>query len=109
MEPRLHRHADRAGEEADRVLGLDLGADDYITKPFSVRELLARVRAVLRRTQPPGAPIDVLTFDGIAVDFPPVQGAQGRAATRFDAKGIRPAAPARRARRRSHLTRRTLE
>ena len=57
------------GEEADRVLGLDLGADDYITKPFSVRELLARVRAVLRRTQPPGAPIDVLTFDGIAVDF----------------------------------------
>jgi DNA-binding response OmpR family regulator len=40
------------GEEVDRVLGLELGADDYITKPFSVRELLARVRAVLRR---PGA------------------------------------------------------
>jgi len=37
------------GSEADRVAGLDLGADDYITKPFSVRELLARVRAVLRR------------------------------------------------------------
>src|SRR5213082_217640 len=36
--------------EADRVAGLDLGADDYITKPFSVRELMARVRAVLRRT-----------------------------------------------------------
>src|SRR2546421_9500506 len=36
--------------EADRVTGLDLGADDYITKPFSVRELLARVRAVMRRT-----------------------------------------------------------
>ena len=40
------------GEEADRVLGLELGADDYITKPFSLRELLARVRAVLRRPGP---------------------------------------------------------
>lgn len=38
-------------EEADKVLGLELGADDYVTKPFSVKELLARVRAVLRRTQ----------------------------------------------------------
>lgn len=38
-------------EEADKVLGLELGADDYVTKPFSVRELLARVRALLRRTQ----------------------------------------------------------
>src|ERR1043166_9207170 len=36
-------------EEADRVLGLDLGADDYVTKPFSVRELMARIRALLRR------------------------------------------------------------
>jgi two-component system alkaline phosphatase synthesis response regulator PhoP len=39
------------GEEMDRVVGLELGADDYVTKPFSVRELLARVKAVLRRTQ----------------------------------------------------------
>jgi DNA-binding response OmpR family regulator len=39
------------GEETDRVIGLELGADDYICKPFSVRELLARVKAVLRRTQ----------------------------------------------------------
>jgi DNA-binding response OmpR family regulator len=39
------------GEEADRVLGLELGADDYLVKPFSPRELLARVRAVLRRTE----------------------------------------------------------
>jgi DNA-binding response OmpR family regulator len=39
------------GEEADRVLGLEVGADDYLTKPFSMRELLARVRAVLRRAE----------------------------------------------------------
>ena len=41
------------GEEQDRVRGLDLGADDYLVKPFSATELLARVRAVLRRAQPP--------------------------------------------------------
>jgi two-component system alkaline phosphatase synthesis response regulator PhoP len=40
------------GEEADRVVGLEIGADDYVTKPFSVRELLARVKAVLRRAHP---------------------------------------------------------
>ena len=40
------------GEETDRVVGLELGADDYVCKPFSIRELLARVKAVLRRTQP---------------------------------------------------------
>ena len=57
------------GEESDRVLGLDLGADDYISKPFSVRELLARIRAVLRRTQPgPHAPDD-LRFDDVVIDF----------------------------------------
>jgi two-component system OmpR family response regulator len=38
-------------DEADRVIGLELGADDYVTKPFSLRELLARIRAVLRRTE----------------------------------------------------------
>lgn len=40
------------GQEMDRVLGLELGADDYLTKPFSLRELLARIKAVLRRTRP---------------------------------------------------------
>lgn len=43
------------GEEVDRVVGLELGADDYISKPFSVRELMARIKAVLRRTQPEAA------------------------------------------------------
>ncbi len=57
------------GEEADRVLGLDLGADDYVTKPFSIRELLARIRALLRRTQPARALPEELRFDDIVVDF----------------------------------------
>jgi DNA-binding response OmpR family regulator len=48
-------------EELDRVLGLELGADDYVPKPFSPRELVARVKAVLRRTQP-RPPADVLTL-----------------------------------------------
>lgn len=44
------------GEEADRVLGLEMGADDYVAKPFSPRELVARIKAVLRRTQPVDTP-----------------------------------------------------
>ena len=46
------------GEEADRVVGLELGADDYVVKPFSARELIARIRAVLRRTAAPAASQD---------------------------------------------------
>jgi len=55
------------GEEADRVRGLDLGADDYVSKPFSLPELLARVRALLRRTQ--RTVLDELRFDDVIVDF----------------------------------------
>jgi DNA-binding response OmpR family regulator len=54
------------GEEDDRIAGLDLGADDYVTKPFSPRELAARVRAVLRRAAP--AVAEVLHGGGIEVD-----------------------------------------
>src|SRR5262245_60997080 len=56
-------------EEADRILGLDLGADDYVTKPFSIGELLARIRAMLRRAQPGTVAPDTLRFDDVAVDF----------------------------------------
>jgi two-component system OmpR family response regulator len=55
------------GDEADRVVGLELGADDYIAKPFSPRELLARLRAVLRRAQPE-ASSERLSVGGIVVD-----------------------------------------
>ena len=57
------------GDEADRIVGLDLGADDYITKPFSVRELLARIRAVLRRAQVHSALPAELRFGNVVVDF----------------------------------------
>ncbi len=60
-------------EETDRVLGLDLGADDYVTKPFSIRELMARVRALLRRAHPVVMAVapafDHLQFSGAALDF----------------------------------------
>jgi DNA-binding response OmpR family regulator len=57
------------GEEADRVVGLDLGADDYVTKPFSLRELSARVRALLRRAAPLRTLPDSLRLSGIDIDF----------------------------------------
>jgi DNA-binding response OmpR family regulator len=56
-------------EETDKVLGLELGADDYITKPFSIRELHARVKAQLRRTTMLKEVTDVFTFADITIDF----------------------------------------
>jgi two-component system, OmpR family, phosphate regulon response regulator PhoB len=65
------------GEEADRVVGLKLGADDYVVKPFSAAELSARVQSVLRRTQPATAPASppaarggrCLAFDGLQINL----------------------------------------
>jgi DNA-binding response OmpR family regulator len=54
------------GQKADKLKGLDLGADDYMTKPFDLEEFLARVRAVLRRTRPS---YDALTMGAVTVDF----------------------------------------
>jgi len=57
-------------EEGDRVLGLELGADDYLTKPFSPRELTARVGAILRRTQPlPGGLHEVVRHGPLEIDL----------------------------------------
>jgi two-component system alkaline phosphatase synthesis response regulator PhoP len=55
-------------EETDRLIGLELGADDYITKPFSPREVVARVRAVLRRTRPSGEPSSLFHVGDLSVD-----------------------------------------
>jgi len=56
-------------KEIDKVLGLELGADDYMTKPFSLRELTARVKAVFRRTEERRATPDTFSFGGIDLDF----------------------------------------
>jgi two-component system, OmpR family, alkaline phosphatase synthesis response regulator PhoP len=56
-------------EENDKVLGLELGADDYVSKPFSPRELTARVRAVLRRAEKQPSSQDIIRFGGIELDW----------------------------------------
>ena len=58
-----------SSDEVSRVLLLELGADDYVTKPFSPKELLARVRAVLRRARRSPAAVEQLYFDDVCVDF----------------------------------------
>jgi len=61
------------GEEADKVLGLELGADDYVTKPFSPRELVVRIKAVLRRSSPAAKVEEVYKFGRVKVDFKRLQ------------------------------------
>jgi DNA-binding response OmpR family regulator len=56
------------GEESDRIVGLELGADDYVTKPFSPRELAARVRTVLRRAELDVVADERLSFNGLVID-----------------------------------------
>jgi len=57
------------GQEIDKVVGLELGADDYVTKPFSIRELMARVKAVLRRASPPSTTPEVYRFGDVEVNI----------------------------------------
>lgn len=56
-------------QESDKVLGLELGADDYVTKPFSPRELMVRVKAVLRRAEGSGQTGSLYSFDDVKIDF----------------------------------------
>ena len=102
------------GEEKDRVAGLDQGADDYVTKPFSVPELLARVRALIRRvelTKTGDLPAE-LRFDDVSVDFKRFEARKAGKIDRDVAQGIRdPAAaggPARRGRAAGRAPRRGL-
>ena len=65
------------GQEIDKVVGLELGADDYVTKPFSIRELLARVRAILRRTEGRKKRLSRYRFADVELDFETYRGQKG--------------------------------
>ena len=56
------------GEVTDRIVGLELGADDYLSKPFEPRELLARIQSILRRSQSPGSMVDFIEFDFLTIN-----------------------------------------
>ena len=58
------------GEEVDRVVGLELGADDYVVKPFSPRELLLRIKAILRRGKPEGSVKEIIKRGSLVIDLP---------------------------------------
>jgi DNA-binding response OmpR family regulator len=64
-------------QESDKVLGLELGADDYVTKPFSPRELLTRVKTVLRRVETAGKVDDIFAFGDVKIDFRKFQALKG--------------------------------
>jgi DNA-binding response OmpR family regulator len=77
------------GQEIDKVLGLKIGADDYVTKPFSFMELAARVEAVLRRAATPVDPTDVFTFGDVMLDFKKSTATKGEARLDLSAREFR--------------------
>ena len=74
------------GQEVDKVVGLELGADDYVTKPFSIRELLARVKAVLRRMQPGAKAQEKFAFGEVEVNMRSCQVSRKGKALDFSSK-----------------------
>ena len=80
------------GQELDKVVGLDLGADDYVTKPFGVRELLARIHALLRRSQQPGPAADAAApfqIGGVMIDPKTFQLKRGKVTEELTAKELK--------------------
>ena len=80
------------GQEIDKVVGLELGADDYVTKPFSLRELLARVQALLRRAEPPVAAAEApeeMRFGTVSVDCRALRGKRGKEAFELTPRELR--------------------
>lgn len=75
-------------EEVDKVLGLELGADDYLAKPFSVRELIARIKALLRRTVQ-SMDVSKVAFDDIAIDFKSYQAVKNEVPLELSAREYR--------------------
>lgn len=73
-------------EEMDKVLGLEMGADDYVTKPFSVRELLARIRALLRRHTGLKQEVEEVTFSDVHLDFRKMETTKRGATVKLSAK-----------------------
>ena len=74
------------GSEMDKVSGLDIGADDYVTKPFSIPELMARIRAILRRTSNTINPLNRIQFENVLLDFKKFQAFVGEQEVNLSSK-----------------------
>jgi DNA-binding response OmpR family regulator len=73
-------------EEIDKVLGLETGADDYVTKPFSIRELQARIKALLRRASPIKKEVDTFSFGNVHLDFIRLEALKNKKPVKLSAK-----------------------
>lgn len=76
-------------EEVDKILGLEIGADDYVTKPFSIRELLARIKAHLRRTEIPHNGIEDASFGEIYINFKKHEAVKGKTQLTFSSMELK--------------------